>query len=107
MKSSHTNKWHIENKKGYLKIRIVVAVNVKAKKILSIKLMDKQVQYNEAVPELVENIIKSNKKITIGKLFADGAFDNNKIFRYLVENGILPCIKVRKNAQVRLKKDIF
>ena len=58
MKSSHTNKWHIENKKGYLKIRIVVAVNVKAKKILSINLTDKHVHDNKAVPELVENIIK-------------------------------------------------
>ena len=41
----------------------------------------------------------------IGKLlFADdGAYDDNDIFRYLSDNGILPCIKVRKNAQVRLK----
>ena len=29
----------------------------------------------------------------------------NDIFRYLGgDNGILPCIKVRKNTQVRLKK---
>ena len=40
----------------------------------------------------------------IGKLFADGAYDGNDIFRYLADNGILPCIKVRKNAKVRLKK---
>ncbi len=34
-----------------------------------------------------------------GKLFADdGAYEGNDIFRYLGENGILPCIKVRKNA---------
>jgi hypothetical protein len=39
----------------------------------------------------------------IGKLFADGAYDSNDIFRYLTNNGIFPCIKVRKNAQVKLK----
>ncbi len=42
---------------------------------------------------------------TIGKLFADdGAYDGNEIFRCLADNGVLPCIKVRKNARVRLKK---
>jgi len=34
--------------------------------------------------------------IPIGKLFADGAYDSNEIFRNLGDNGILPCIKVRK-----------
>jgi hypothetical protein len=53
---------------------------------------------------LIENIIKSNsRQITISKLFADGAYDNNDIFRCLADNGILPCIKVRQNARVRLK----
>ncbi len=48
---------------------------------------------------LKENIIKSNK--IIGKLFADyGAYDydNNEIFRRLLDNGILACVKERKNA---------
>ena len=54
---------------------------------------------------LIENIIKSyNSMIPIGKLFADGAYDSNEIFRNLVDNGILPCIKVRKNARLRWKK---
>ncbi len=48
--------------------------------------------------------MKSDKKITIGKLFADSAYDSNNIFRYLGDNGILPCIKVRKNSRVRWKK---
>ncbi len=34
----------------------------------------------------------------------DGAYEGNDIFRYLADNGILPCIKVRKNARVRWKK---
>ena len=41
--------------------------------------------------------------MTVGKVFADGAYDSNNVFRCLADNGILPCIKVRKNAKVRLK----
>ena len=96
------DKWHIKNKKGYLKIHI--AVNIKTKKILSIKVTDEHVHDSKALPELVENVIESDKKITIGNLFADGAYDGNEIFRYLSDNGILPCIKVRKNSRVKWKK---
>ncbi|MER5174418.1 MAG: transposase [Candidatus Nitrosocosmicus sp.] len=65
---------------------------------------DKHAHDSKALPELVENIIASNNITAIGKLFADGAYDGNDIFRYLAKNGILPCNKVRKNAKVRLKK---
>ena len=54
---------------------------------------------------MVENIIKSdNVTVAIGKLFGDGAYESNDIFRYLSDNGILSCIKVRKNAIVGWKK---
>jgi len=97
-------KWHIKNKKGYLKIH--VAVNVKTKKILSMKVTDEHTHDSKALPELVENIIKSEEMSTtaIGKLLGDGAYEGNEIFRYLGDNGILPCIKVRMNSRVRLKK---
>ena len=95
------DKWHIKIRK-FLKIH--VAVNVKSKKILSIKVTDEHVHDSKALPELVENIIESDKKITIGNLFTDGAYDGNEIFRYLGDNGILPCIKVRKNSRIRWKK---
>ncbi len=98
-------KWHIK-KKGYLKIH--VAVNVKTKKILSMKVTDDHVHDSKALPELVENIIKSDNMTpaaaAIGKLFGDGAYEGNDIFRYLADNGIQSCIKVRKNARVRWKK---
>jgi DDE family transposase len=99
------DKWNVKNnKKGYLKIHI--AVNIKSKKILSIWVTDEHVHDNKALTELVENIIKSDSMTTttIGKLFADGAYEGNEIFRYLRDNGILPCIKVRKNARVGWKK---
>jgi Transposase DDE domain len=98
------DKWDVRNnnKKGYLKIHI--AVNVKSKKILSMKVTDEHVHDSKALPELVENIIKSDNVTAIDKLLGDGAYDNNDVFRYLSDNGILPCIKVRNNARVRLKK---
>ncbi len=84
------DKWHIKNKKGYLKIHI--AVDVKTKKILSIKVTDEHVHDSKALPELVGNIIKSASMTTTGKLFADGAYEGNDIFRYLADNGIHLCI---------------
>ncbi len=98
------DKWHVK-KKGYLKIHIV-AVNVKTKKILSMKVTadDEHIHDDsKALPELVENILKSDDMSTtttttaIGKLFGDdGAYEGNEIFRYIENNGIMPCIKVRK-----------
>jgi hypothetical protein len=96
------DKWNLKNKKGYLKIH--VAVDVKTKKILSMKVTDEHVHDSKALPGLVEDIIKSDKKMTSGKLIADGAYEGNDIFGYLGNNGILPCIKVRKNSRVRWKK---
>jgi len=93
------DKWGI--RKGYLKIHI--AVDIKSKKILSMKVTDEHIHDSKMLPELVENFIKSNSA-TASKLFADGAYDSNGVFRCLADNGILPCIKVRKNAKVRWKK---
>ncbi len=104
------DKWKVRSNKnkGYLKIHI--AVNVKTPEILSMMKVtaDEHVHDSKAVPELVvENIIKSDSMASIGKLFADdGAYDGNNIFRYLADNGILPYIKVRKNASVGLKNMI-
>jgi hypothetical protein len=80
-------KWNVNNKKGYLKIHI--AVDVKTKKILSMKVTDEHVHdSSKELPKLVDNIIKSDDmttKTTIGKLFGDGAYEGNDIFRYLWE----------------------
>ena len=48
-------------------------------------------------------MIEYDKKITIGKLMIDGAYESNNIFEYLGDNRIQPCIKVRKNAKIKLK----
>jgi hypothetical protein len=101
------DKWNVKNKsKKYLKIHM--AVNIKNKKILSIKVTDDEhVHDGKVLPELIDNIIKSdNVTVAIGKLFADdGAYDSNDIFRYLSADIEIPsCIKVRKSARVGWKK---
>ena len=81
------------------------SVDVKCKKILSIKVTDDEhVHDSEELPEFVNSVRKSdNVTAAIGKLFADDdAYEGNDIFRYLGDIGILPCIKVRKNAKVLL-----
>ena len=58
----------------------------------------------KVLPKLVSNIIKS-KNITVGKIIADRAYYNsNAVFKCLAaDNGILLCIKVRKNARFNKK----
>jgi hypothetical protein len=97
------DKWNI--KKGYLKIHI--AVNVKSKKIISMNVTDEHVHDSKVLPKLVEDV-KNSKNITVvGKVFADGAYDSNAVFECLADNGILPCIKVRRNARVKKANNIF
>jgi len=58
-----------------------VAVNVKTKKILSMKVTDDEhVHDSKKLPELVENIIKSDNVTAIGKLLGDGASMKVMIF---------------------------
>lgn len=72
------------------------------------KVTDEHIHDSKMLPQLVQNIIKSNS-ISASKLFADsGVYDSNAVFGYLVvvvvvDNGILPCVKVRKNARVKKK----
>jgi IS5 family transposase len=83
-------------------LKIHIAVDVKSKKILSLNVTDEHVHDSKVLPKLVEGAKKSNH-MSIGKVFADGAYDSNDIFRCLADNGIFPCIKLRKNAKVRQK----
>jgi len=67
-----------------------------------VKVTDEHVHDSKVLPKLVDNIIKS-KDVRIDKVFADGAYDSNAVFRCLADNGILPCIKVRRNANINKK----
>jgi len=68
---------------------------------------DEHVHNSKALPDLVNDLIRSDKKITIGKFIAYGTYEGNGIFRCLVDDGVLPGTKVRKNFRVGWKKVIF
>ena len=73
-------KWNVR-KKEYLKIHIVEYI--KTKKILSIKVTAGEYVHDDSktLPDLDENIIESDSlTVAIGKLFADGTYEDNKIF---------------------------
>ena len=54
-------------------MKIHIVVNVKTKNILSIKVTDDEhVHDSKVLPKLINDIIKLDKKITMGELFADG-----------------------------------
>ncbi len=61
---------------------------------------DEHVHDSKMLTDLVEKV-NTNKDNRIDKLLADGAYDGNDIFKCLAEKGIVPCIKVRKNARVK------
>jgi len=89
------HKWNV--KRGYLKIH--VAVDIKKKRILSLDVIS-EVHDGKVLSKLVDDItIKQNKEIDT--IIADGAYDNNKIFKILAFKGIKPAIKVRKNSICR------
>jgi hypothetical protein len=45
--------------------------------------------------------------MTVDKLFADGDYNDNDIFRYISDNGIMPYIKLKMNSIVQLKTGNF
>ena len=85
-------------------MKIHVAVNIKSKKILSLNITYEHVHDSKVLPKLVGDIVKSKNITVVGKIIADGAYDSIVVFVCLADNRILPCIKVRKNARVGLKK---
>ncbi len=53
------------------------------------KVTDEHVHDSKPLPELVDDIIKSDSMTAIiGKLFADGGHNNNEIFKYLKKKRI-------------------
>ena len=87
-------------KRGYLKIHL--AVDIKKKRVLSLKVTSEQVHDGKVLPELIDDItIKQNK--VIDTAIMDGSYDSNNNFQFLSFKGIQPAIKVRKNAKYRKK----
>lgn len=103
-----SDKWHKQNKKGYLKIH--VAVDTKTKEILALEVTSEKVHDSRMLKKLVNQVLNSssgsssssnNQPLNMIRRIsasADGAYDSNANFRYLEEKGIKPGIKVRKNS---------
>lgn len=92
-------KWNVQNRKGYLKIH--VAVNVKTKEILALKVTDEKIHDGKVMRKLVNHVLdisSESNTVKINSLLADGAYDSNANFRYLEDKKIKPGIKVRKNS---------
>jgi hypothetical protein len=89
------HKWKV--RRGYLKIHI--AVDVKRKKILALKVTDEKTGDGGMLQPLVEETSEKGDKIA--KAIGDGAYDTKRNFRYLAMNGIEPMIKVRRNTSNR------
>src|SRR5208283_1052765 len=77
------HKWKV--KRGYLKIHI--AVDVKRKKILALKVTNEKVGDGRMLQPLVE---EASKKAKVTKAIGDGAYDTKSNFHHLTENGIDP-----------------
>ena len=90
------HKWNV--KRGYLKIHLVV--DIKKKRVLSLKVTSEQVHDGKVLPELIDDIIIKQNKV-IETAIMDGSYDSNNNFQFLSFRGIKPAIKVRKNSKCR------
>lgn len=86
------NKWNKE-RRGFIKIHI--AVDIKTKHIVSMKVTKEDVSDNKMLKPLVHLAATSSP---INKVIADGAYDSLDNFRYLDQIGIEPVIKVKRNS---------
>ncbi len=77
------HKWNV--KRGYLKIH--VAVDIKKKIILSLKVTSEQVHDSHVLPELVDDIIIKQNKV-VETAIMDGSYDSNNNFQFLSFKGI-------------------
>ena len=89
------SKWKV--RRGFLKIHI--AVDVKRKKILALKVTDERVGDGRMLQPLVEEASRKGGKIA--KTIGDGAYDTKSNFRYLASKKIEAVIKVRKSSSSR------
>lgn len=92
------DKWKRKRRirKGFIKIH--VAVDIKSKKIVSMRVTKEDVHDGKMLKELVDDV---SKNYDIKKVLADGAYDSKDNFRHLEQMKIIPVIKVRKNSSIK------
>jgi transposase len=80
------------------RLKIHVAVDIKKKKIVSLKVTSEEVHDSKMLKELVDNASENND---VKRVLADSVYDTKTNFQYLHDNGIEAAIKVRKNSTGR------
>jgi hypothetical protein len=86
-------------KRGWIKVHIVV--DVKSKRLLGVEIIDERVvDHNQSV---VRSLLDQAEKNSggVAAVIGDGGFDTRATFNELDERGIVPVIKMRRNASTR------
>jgi IS5 family transposase len=89
-------KWKV--KRGFLKVHLAVDVN--SKEAVSMTVTEEDVSDGSQAKDLVNGALSKNN---VERLYGDGAYDSRDIFNFLVEKGIDPAIKVRRNSSGRAR----
>ncbi len=99
------DKWNVKNKKGYLKIHVVV--NIKTKEIIALEVTDEKVHDGKVMKQLIEQVLNNNHNIKIKSFIGDGgAYDSNENFKYLNDKRIRSVIiKVKRNSIISSKNN--
>ena len=80
-------------KRGWLKLHF--AVNTKTREIIEMETTKEEVHDNRLFRPIVRKI---TKKYKVKKILADAAYDDHRNFNLLIENGIIPAIKLKRNS---------
>jgi len=91
------HKW--KTRKGWIKVHI--AVDVKTKKLLALRVTDERTGDGKMLKPLVEQVKRRGGKIS--RVYGDGGYDSRENFNYLAGKGIEPVIKTRKNASTKAR----
>ncbi len=84
-------------------IKVHVALDVKSKRVIEVKVTDERVHDCQKAKELVEGAKEKVSRLgrRIKKVTADRGYDTLKFFEYLWKEGIEVAILVRKRARIR------
>lgn len=90
------------SRRGFIKIH--VAVDIRSKLILSMKVTKEDVGDGRMLKSLVKDAsinVQQQQQANIQSVLADGAYDSRDNFQFLHDNDIGSAIKVRKNSSVK------
>ncbi|CAD7770360.1 Transposase DDE domain protein [Candidatus Methanoperedenaceae archaeon GB50] len=89
------HKW--KTRKGWIKAHI--AIDVKTRKLLALKITDERTGDGKMLKPLVKQI--KGRGGEISRVYGDGGYDSRENFNYLAENNVEPVIKIRSNSSTK------